>query len=265
MGWYYWLIVIAVLFLFIRNLTKKNIFREPKKNLKVSENKSFSLLDKYGQCNQENPQGYYVYAHFNKDKPFYIGKGIKRRAWSGKRHLYWRHYVDNYLNGEYQVIILEDNMTDDDAQYLEDKLMRVDSLAGQLVNWINMGRKTDFKKLDYVNQIYASNKVLIKDARKLEKENLDMAIEQYMKAFSNLKDYAFIETDGGLLGDVKTSYAKQNGYSGNINILNRITICLKKSGKRNEAKLFTENYFDLFKADLGLKQSTAIKKRVGLV
>ena len=243
------------------NINFFNIFRKPK----IKESKAFSLLDKYGKCSQNNPQGYYVYAHFNKDMPFYIGKGIKRRAWSRRRHLYWHHYVDNYLNGEYQVIILEDNMTDDAAQYLEDRLMRMDCLGEQLVNWISFGRKTDMKKLEYVNLVCNSNKVLIEDAHKFEKENLEMAIEQYMKAFSNLKDYAFIEPDGGLLGDVKTSYAKQNGYRGNINILNRITICLKKAGRKEEAKLFTENYFDLFKADLNLSKSKAIIKRVGLI
>src|SRR3974390_1606536 len=67
--------------------------------------------------NQENPRRSYVYAHMDSaGKIFYVGKGERRRAWSTDRHPLWRRYVEKHLGGSYQVRILRDNLSAEEAE-----------------------------------------------------------------------------------------------------------------------------------------------------
>src|SRR4030042_2217884 len=71
-------------------------------------------------ADQNNPNGYYVYAHCDEQgKVFYVGKGIGRRAWSRERHQLWIRYVDKHLNGKYLVRILADNLTPEESEEVE--------------------------------------------------------------------------------------------------------------------------------------------------
>ena len=57
----------------------------------------------------------YIYAHYipGKDKPFYIGKGVKKRAWSKwGRTQHWHNIVNKY---GFEIKILIDNLTEQDA------------------------------------------------------------------------------------------------------------------------------------------------------
>ena len=67
---------------------------------------------------------FYIYAHINKltKDIFYIGKGKDRRAYDkNKRNKKWKQYTSQ---NEYQVIILQDNMLEDDALKLEEFLIK---------------------------------------------------------------------------------------------------------------------------------------------
>tara|TARA_R110000764_G_scaffold197234_1_gene282319 strand:- start:47 stop:577 length:531 start_codon:yes stop_codon:yes gene_type:complete len=62
---------------------------------------------------------YYVYIHYNKDKPFYIGKGTGRRYYDvNHRNKHWRNTVNKYNNIRFEKVTTL--MTEEDAYELEE-------------------------------------------------------------------------------------------------------------------------------------------------
>lgn len=99
-----------------------------------------------------HPKGYYVYAYLRKQSsntaligsPYYIGKGIKDRAW----HKY-KHRVP--VPDSDQIVILESNLTEVGALALERRYIqwygRKDIGTGILTNMTNGGDGTSGHKL----------------------------------------------------------------------------------------------------------------------
>lgn len=71
-------------------------------------------------------RGYYVYLHRSKetDEVFYVGKGSGKRAWnSEKRNPNWKSKVEE-LDGNWKVEIYEDDLTENEAFRIEEKLVK---------------------------------------------------------------------------------------------------------------------------------------------
>ena len=87
---------------------------------------------------------HYVYAHYKKGEsniPFYIGKGIGKRAREKfRRSKHWKAVVKKY---GYDIRILYENLSEEDAFWIETKLIgmfgRADKGLGPLVNHTDGG------------------------------------------------------------------------------------------------------------------------------
>jgi hypothetical protein len=215
----------------------------------------------YGKDNP-NPIKSYVYGHYDHNgNIFYVGKGIRKRAWDTKnRHPFWERYVFKNLGGEYQIRIIEDDLSDEDSEYLEDKIMRV--FAEQLINWINWGRKSDFTAIENFHRLRNANRLLIKKTKLNESLDLNKAIEEYRIAIDQIKSYAFIEMDSGLLRKIIKEHHEEIGYSGELEALDRLTMCLCRQKKFLEAFDATSKYFQLYKQDQTLSKAVKIIRRV---
>ncbi|MDT8382781.1 MAG: hypothetical protein RRB22_00040 [Gammaproteobacteria bacterium] len=212
-------------------------------------------------ANQENPKRYYVYGHYDKRGiPFYIGKGIKRRAWDEDRHFLWRRYVEKHLNGEYKVVILVDDLKSAQAEELESEWIAQESET--LVNWINFGRKTDFSALDTFHKLRNVNRELLGAAREQEQSKPDEAIKLYIKALVNIEAYATIQPEMGLVGQLIDEERQENGIGGELSILDRLTLCLICADRQTEASEITGQYFAKYQADEELSAAIRIKNRV---
>ena len=85
--------------------------------------------------------------------------------------------------------------------------------------------------------------------------------ERY-QAINSIKSYASIIFDKGLVGQLLKEEASDLGIHGEINVLDRLTICLIKLGKSSEAYEHTERYFSLYRRDLEYSGAKKILQRV---
>ena len=99
-------------------------------------------------------------------------------------------------------------------------------------------------------------------SEKLEKVDCNRAIEMYFEALAKLDEYAFIEYETGLVAELRREEESKRGASGDHNIIDRLTLCLIREGRAEEAARVMDSYYKKFRGDLNLKSSEAIHKRV---
>ncbi len=212
-------------------------------------------------ANQGNPRKSYVYAHVDSSgKIFYVGKGERRRAWSKDRHPLWHRYVEKHLGGTYQVLILQDNLSPAEAEEVEAEWMA--QCSDGLVNWAKMGRAIDFQALEQFHKLRDANRALIRQAKASEEGDLGQAAKMYAQAVEAIREYAFINHEKGLVGLLVAEEDEELGRNGELEALDRLTMCLIKLGRAREAALRADEYFSLYRRDLELGASRRIAKRI---
>lgn len=228
-------------------------------SLRISD-KSPEKLTPSATAGQEAPRRNYVYAHLNSNGvPFYIGKGIGRRAWDDSRHALWHRYVANHLDSKYKVVILVDDLTPSQAEYLESEWMVQES--DTLVNWINLGRKFNFDALQRFHSLRRENRERVDRAKHIERSEPESAIAVYFEALHCISTYAKLQTEEGLVGALLDEERAEFGYSGELVVLDRLTLCLVRVGRGPEAKAVADRYFAEYRGDEQLSAAAAVKKR----
>jgi hypothetical protein len=229
--------------------------------LSVHRGEGPKALEPAADADQKNPRRSYVYAHMtNSGKIFYVGRGEGRRAWSTDRHPLWRRYVEKHLGGNYQVRILQDNLSAAEAERAEAGWIA--QCSDDLVNWINMGRVFDSKALDQYHKLRDANRALIQEAKGVEKRDLVQAVEMYVRAIEAIPGYAFINYETGLVGQLLADEADELGRFGEIQALERLTMCLIRLQRPAEAAQHADRYFAAYRRDLSMAASQRIAKRI---
>jgi|GEM_PF-283051 len=215
-------------------------------------------------ANQENPRKAYVYAHLQRDgKVFYVGMGQGRKAWSKGHEALWLRYVLRHLDGKYQVYILQDNLSTEEAESVKAEWMA--QCGDTLVNLENFNRNGNWQMYNHYHKLKSENRALIQEAKAIEKNNLAEAASKYVRAIEAVKEYAFISKESlenGIVGKLLEEEVEENGRRGEIEALDRLTMCLIKLGRSAEAAQYVKNYFALYRGDWELGAATQITKRI---
>ncbi len=214
--------------------------------------------------NQQEPKAFYVYTHCDaKGQVFYVGKGIGRRAWSKERHPLWVRYVETHLGGKYETRILVDNLSEEEAEEMEERFM---GEYNNLINWQNMARTIDYELAWQCHDRQKANQVLIQQAKTMEKDNVESAVELYLKAIENIKGYDERQSDTKtLLGRLQEEEEMELGHCGKPEgpkALDRLTLCLIKLRRTSEASQRVEEYFKLYPRDRNLSIAKPIIRRI---
>jgi hypothetical protein len=207
------------------------------------------LNNKDGKKRRESNR-FYVYLHKDlKGNVFYVGKGTEDRAWrKDNRHQMWKRYVER-INNEFKVEIYKDNLTEEEAEDLEVEVAR--KFGGKLINWVNPHRKGDWNAYEKYWRKRKENEILIEEAKKIEKRDMRKAVEIYKKSLNNMFKYdnphshLKMEYYEGLASEVYKEYLI-GWATGNIYILDRLSICLKKMKKYEEINKLVEQYLKIF-------------------
>lgn len=167
---------------------------------------------------QTDPKGFYVYGHYDSaGAMFYVGKGMDRRAWSSDdRHRLWTRYVNRYLGGKYEVKILADALTNEEAETTESAVMM--EAGDALVNWVHWGRKDDFAAIDRFHQLRNANRARLDQVKELEATDVEGAITAYQQCVSAISDYAFIIYEVGLVGRLLREEMNEEGCQGDFDV-----------------------------------------------
>lgn len=209
------------------------------------------------------PRGCYVYAHLTPSgEIFYIGKGSRDRAWNEDRHYLWSWYVSQHLQGQYTVRILKDTLSSEAAEELESEWIA--QHAETLVNWFNMGRKTDFKAIERFHALRNQARELLLRAKQLEATDAESAVAACRAALTLVHEYANIKTEGGFLGQLIDEHARHVGAKGELAAIDRLSIILVRAKRKEEARAEVQAYFEMYPGDLNLAAASAVLKRVGL-
>lgn len=212
-------------------------------------------------ANQSQPRGSYVYAHVDlQGNIFYIGKGSGRRAWSDDRHPLWHRYLNRRAGSKYEVKILADGLTPEQAESLESQWLAQE--VATLVNWVNMARRSDYSAIDRFHQMRNANRAVAQEARKIEKDEPKHAAEKYANAFAAIDGYAFIKFELDLVGDLIDDENTELGFAGDMPILDRYTMMLVKLGRAQEAKAVIDEYIAKYQRDRNLLSFSKIRARV---
>ena len=206
--------------------------------------------------NSGSRSDYYVYFHRDTaGNIFYIGKGTKRRADSLDRHPAWKKYVAERLLGQYTAEIHADGLTEEQAEEREWSL--ICQYGDQLINWINPGRAFDYQALEQFHALRDKNRAFVAATKQYEATDPLLAVERYLVALEAMRKYESITLERGLVAVMGVG-----PNWGDPNILDRLTLCLSKLGRFEEAVTVADSYFKDFPSALNLAVGKRISARV---
>lgn len=236
-------------------------------------------------------RNFYVYVHKDPNgNVFYVGKGTGNRAWSKDRDRIWHRYVKEKLGDHFEVEIVKDDLHEDEALALEeetmlkygDRLLNFDkpgevvTIEGQVHQigeftiqskiTLTGGRtsEADQERTERYWKLRNSNKEFVLDTKPIESTDLQTAVIRYREALQRMRVYEEIgrrlDRPAGLRGEYEEVI-----LSGDVGILDRLTLCLTKLNRGAEAVREAEQYFADFPGDRNSSLGQSVAKRIARI
>ena len=113
-----------------------------------------------------------------------------------------------------------------------------------------------------IHELRDANRETLKSTRALETKDMNLASQNYRAAIEKISKYAFLEFEPGLVGRLLREENEEFGYNGELIALDRLTLCLIKSGKPEEASVAAQDYFSRYRRDALLSGAKKIQERI---
>lgn len=195
---------------------------------------------------------YYVYVHETlSGEVFYVGKGSGDRAWSKVRDLNWNLYVDKHLNNQYNVRIVLDNLSENQAFAKEEEF--IERYGDQLINRQNTSRSLNIEALNTRNQIDAERKKAQLNAELAN--DPDEKSDLFIEALIHHKKSANTIFENGLFGKLLAERPL-----GDISLLDKTVRSLIAANRKKQAQVIFDQYFLDYPQDKELKKVASIEK-----
>jgi hypothetical protein len=130
-------------------------------------------------------------------------------------------------------------------------------LGAQLVNWQNPGRAFDYAALEKYHSLRGANLLFVASTRSIETSDINQAIDRYRQAFNNLREYEGLTIEEGIVAELNRDLRV-----GDLTILDRLTLCLVRTGLLDEARADAERYFEAFPGARKTRIGQRVLKRV---
>jgi hypothetical protein len=202
---------------------------------------------------------YYVYVHRDAaNRIFYVGKGCGDRAWSTARQPEWHWYVNTRSGGQYTVQIVSHHETEEEALSVESDYL--EQYGSQLINWQNPGRDFDDEATERYWTAKKANQLFVMETRALETTDPSQAAIHYQEAMSRMYEYERIVLERGLLAEFMHETGADEAR-GDRNILNRLTLCLRKLARYQELVDEVDRFVKLYPRVGGPMMEGILKRR----
>lgn len=127
------------------------------------------------------------------------------------------------------------------------------------MNWSNPGREFDYQALQKYHKLRDENKLFVSETKVLETEAREEAIRRYRLALDRLRVYDNMTLETGLVAELT-----ERRKIGDLEILDRLTLCLKKNNQSDEAREEAVRYFDEYTDSETSSIGRRVAKRVGI-
>ena len=151
--------------------------------------------------------------------------------------------------------IYKDGLTEDEALHLENDL--INEYGSNLVNWVNMQRQTDFDLLNSYHVLREQNLRFVGKTYLIEKTEPEQAVKRYKYAIKAIDEYEYIQYEKGLIGELM-----ERSQKGEPEILDRLSMCLIRLGRVDEAAEEARLYFEKFPGAVSMSIGKRILSRI---
>jgi hypothetical protein len=123
-----------------------------------------------------------------------------------------------------------------------------------LLNY-DVAQPLDYPAIEQYHTLRNANQRFVLETKPVESNDLETAIRRYRRALAAMGQYERLAAE-------KKLFPQLAAHSGDVSILNRLTLCLIKAGRSTEAIEEADRYFANFPDALHLKSGQAVKARV---
>lgn len=127
---------------------------------------------------------------------------------------------------------------------------------------MTFGRRMDYDAIAEYHKLRDANRRLIAEARKIEMSDPEVAVAILSHAIDAIEGYATMTLESGIVGQLIAEDMDEHDRSGELEALDRLTLCLSKLNRGADARVATERHFAKYRKDASLISSEQIKKRV---